>query len=152
MNPFSNLRKAKGMRLIDFPEQFVVVDIETSGLDPVYDSIIEVGAIRYNEGIEVNRFSELIRPEEFIDVDEEEITKTEDYLMVDGQPVQYISAFISDLTGITNKMLETARGSEKVLTDFYEFLSDDIIVGHNVDFDINFLYESFVSTAMDFVH
>ena len=49
MNPFSNLRKAKGMRLIDFPEQFVVVDIETSGLDPVYDSIIEVGAIRYNE-------------------------------------------------------------------------------------------------------
>ncbi|NMB42675.1 MAG: hypothetical protein GX995_00920, partial [Clostridiales bacterium] len=42
------------------------------------------------------------------------------------------------LTGITNKMLEGARATTEVLTDFDAFLSDDIIVGHNVNFDVNF--------------
>ncbi len=143
MNPFINRRESVGISLIDFPEEFVVLDIETSGLDPIYDSIIEIGAIRYNKGIEVNRFSELIKPEEYIQIDEEDNKETEDYLIIEGQPAQYISDFISKLTGISNKMLDNARKAKEVLTDFNEFISDDIIVGHNVDFDINFLYESF---------
>lgn len=143
MKPFIQLRESKGMSLIDFPEKFVVVDIETTGLDPVYDSIIEIGAIRYKKGTEIERFSELIKPDDFIILDEEDIKETEDYSMVDGHPVQYVSSFITELTGISNKMLESAREKKDVLTDFDAFLLDDIVVGHNVNFDINFLYESF---------
>ena len=54
MNPFINPRESKGLSLIDFPERFVVVDLETTGLDPVYDFIIEMGAIRYDKGVEVS--------------------------------------------------------------------------------------------------
>ncbi len=143
MNPFINPRESKGMSLIDFPERFVVVDLETTGLDPVYDFIIEIGAIRYDKGVEVERFTELVKPDEYIILDDEDMNETDDYCIVDGQPVRYVSPFITELTGITNKMLEGARATTEVLTDFDAFLSDDIIVGHNVNFDVNFLYESF---------
>ncbi|NLJ91259.1 MAG: exonuclease [Clostridiales bacterium] len=144
MNPFFNLRESKGMSLIDFPDEFVVVDLETTGLDPVYDYIIEIGAIRFSKGVEVERFCELVRPDEYMILDEEDLMETDDYRIIDGQPTRYISNFITELTGITNKMLESARGTKEVLTDFDAFLSDDIIVGHNVNFDVNFLYESFL--------
>lgn len=137
------VRELKGNSLIDFPDNYVVLDIETTGLDPKFDSIIEIGAIRYQNGKEIGRFSELVKPDAYYYLDEEDIKQTSDYCVVDGEPIQYINSFITDLTGITNKMIENARDEKDVLKDFDDFLSEDIIIGHNVNFDINFLYDAF---------
>lgn len=137
------VREFKGKSLITFPDNYVVLDIETTGLDQQFDSIIEIGAIRYQKGKETERFSELVKPDDYYYLDKEDIKHTSDYCVVDGEPIQYINSFISELTGISNKMIENARDEKDVLTDFDVFLSDDIIIGHNVNFDINFLYDAF---------
>lgn len=111
-------RPEKGNSLIRFPSDFVVIDIETTGLYPKTDEIIELGAIRVR-GYEIReRFSTLIKP---------------------SAP---ISAFISSLTGITNEMLEDAPSIEEVISDIRDCIGGDILVGHNVNFDINFLYDA----------
>lgn len=119
------MRRFKGNSLLDFPDSYVVIDIETTGLSPDYDSIIEVGAIKYESGVETERFSSLIQPDSHDN---------------DGN---YINDFIRNLTGITNEMLASAPTAKEVLPTFYEFLSGSVLVGHNVNFDINFLYDNF---------
>ena len=120
-------RENKGHSIICFPDSFCVVDIETTGLSPSCDGIIEIGAIKYFKGIELERFTSLIQPT----------------LRNDGK---YIDDFISSLTGITNDDLKDAPKENEVLADFQKFLGEDIIVGYNVGFDINFLYDAFVKT------
>lgn len=112
-------REYKGNSLIDFPENYVVVDCETTGLDAEYDSIIEVAALRVRNNTVVDSFSSLVNPGFEID------------------------PFIEELTGITNDMLHTAPMPQDVFPAALAFLGDDIIVGHNVNFDINFLYDNF---------
>lgn len=124
---YSNASRAqKGRSLIGFPHDFCVVDLETTGLNPYTDSIIEIGAIRYRGGVVEDTFSSLLQP-----------------------PYRYyyygyVSPFITNLTGISNEMLEFAPPTDEVLAAFYDFLGDDLIVGYNVNFDVNFLYESYV--------
>ncbi len=117
------MREQKGKSLIEAPESFVVLDIETTGYSPEWDYIIEVGAIKYENGIEITRFSSLIQPP--------------------SSDNEYIDSYITELTGITNEMLSSAPTIESVLPELYDFLGDSIIIGHNVNFDINFLYDSF---------
>ena len=126
-NISKNNREKKGLSLICFPNTFCVVDIETTGRSPVWDEIIEIGAIRYCDGKEVERFNSLIQPS----------------IKNDGT---YVDEFITDLTGITNSDLEEAPKATLVISDFFRFLGDDIIVGYNVNFDINFLYDAFEKT------
>ena len=64
-----------------------MLDIETTGLAPKFDSIIEIGAIRYQNGKEVGRFSELVKPDVYCYLDEEDIKQTSDYCIVDGEPI-----------------------------------------------------------------
>lgn len=111
-------RAEKGKSLVDFPEDYVVIDIETTGLSPRYDAIIELAAIKVNENIEVDRFSSLVNPGFKID------------------------PFISELTGITNEMLQGAEKIESVLPKFLDFIGNFHLVGHNVNFDINFIYDN----------
>lgn len=118
------MREKKGKSLIEAPDSFVIIDIETTGLMPYWDDIIEVGAIRYEHGIEVRRFSSLIKPP----------------VCEDGS---YIDDYIIELTGITNEMLSTAPNIENVLSDLDSFIGNSILIGHNVNFDINFLYDNF---------
>ena len=59
----SSVRDLKGKSLIDFPEDYVLFDIETTGLDPHFDEIIEVGAIKVKNGDVVDSFQSLIKPE-----------------------------------------------------------------------------------------
>lgn len=119
------MRNLKGKSLIDFPSDYVVVDIETTGLDVSYDKIIEISAVRYKENIQVDKFSELVKAR----VDE----------------------FITDLTGITNDMLKNAREVEEVLSSLKNFITpNDIIVAHNANFDINFLYDNFQKINVNF--
>lgn len=116
-------REKKGKSLIQFPEKYVVVDIETTGFSPEYDSIIEISGIKVENNEIVDRFNSLVKPPiEKIDLD----------------------TFIEELTGITNKELSTANEIQDVLMKFNEFIGNNILIGHNVSFDINFLYDNFL--------
>lgn len=112
-------RHEKGKSLIAFPTDFVVLDLETTGLDPQFDEIIEFAALRVRNGEIIDSFSTFIKPEYEVD------------------------DFITKLTGITNEMLSDAPPPKKILPTIREFIGDDIVVGHNVNFDINFLYDGF---------
>ena len=120
-------RTEKGKSLIALPSDYTIIDIETTGLDLVYNAIIEVAAVRVRGGEVQDKFSSLIKP-------------TKHYLG-DGE-YYYIDEFITELTGITNEMLDDAPESDEVLQEFVKFIGDDLLVGHNVNFDINFLYEA----------
>lgn len=111
------MREYKGNSLLLFPTTYVVVDIETTGLDPSCDEIIEIAAVKVQNGEETGQFQSLVNPH--FEIDE----------------------FIQELTGITNPMLESAPSIESVLPKFLEFVGAEIIVGHNVNFDINFVYD-----------
>ena len=93
------------------------MDIETTGYPASGAEIIEVSAIRYRDDRFVASFSSLIKP------------------------TGRIPYFITQLTGITNAMVADARDRKGVLRDFAEFLAGDVIIGHNVNFDVNFLYD-----------
>ena len=110
-------REGKGKSLLTLPDNYVVVDIETTGLDPQFDEIIEIGAIKYENNKEFGRFESLVKPEEGI------------------------CQFITELTGITEDMLEDAPSISSVLPKFRTFVGNDIIIGHNVNFDINFIFD-----------
>lgn len=110
-------RTHKGHSIISFPDIYTVIDIETTGLDSEYCEIIEMSALRYSKGTLVGSFSTLVKPEEPID------------------------EFITDLTGITNDMVSDAPCIKSAINSFLNFIGDDILVGYNVNFDINFLYD-----------
>lgn len=105
--------------IIALPNDYVVVDLETTGLDYKWDDIIEIAAIRFRDGLEVDRFEQLIA-------------------------VDYpLPSFITDLTGITDEMLIGCPTIDKAIKEFDTFLGDDIIIGHNVNFDVHFLSETY---------
>ncbi|MDP4152092.1 MAG: exonuclease domain-containing protein [Bacillota bacterium] len=111
-------RSKKGISLLEVCENYVVLDLETTGLDPSYDDIIEVAALRIENNEIVGQYQSLVNP---------------------GYK---ISEFISNLTGITNEMLSKAPHIQDVLKQFIDFIGDSIVVGHNANFDINFLYDN----------
>lgn len=120
----------KGKSLNEFPTDFCVLDLETTGLDPSFDEIIEVGIIKVRNNEIVDTYNSLIQPKLYRCLDDE------------GNEIEfYIDDFIVELTGITNDMLETAPVLNDIFSDILAFIGDDIIVGHNVNFDINFLYD-----------
>ena len=112
-------RLYKGNSLIRKLDDYTVLDIETTSLDTFSGEIVEISAIKVRDRKEIDSFSKLIK------------TKNE------------IGYFTTRLTGITNEMVEK-QGKELVvvLQEFKNFLDNDIIVGHNVNFDINFIYDN----------
>ena len=120
----SSVREFKGRSLLELPSSYVSVDLETTGLDPRVDEIIEVSAIKYENDNEVDRFHSLVNPG--IELDD----------------------FIVELTGITDEMLSNAPCIDIVLPKFVNFIGDNIIVGHNVNFDINFIYDNAAALSL----
>lgn len=98
------------------PDNYTVIDIETTGLSPQFDEIIELSGLKVRNNKVVKEFSSLIKPK---------------YKTVDG--------FITSLTGITVAMLSNAPLIETVLPQFIDFIAEDTILGHNVKFDIGFI-------------
>jgi DNA polymerase-3 subunit epsilon/ATP-dependent DNA helicase DinG len=96
---------------------YVAVDIETTGLNASRDSIIEVAAITFQGNEIVDEFSSLVYPQ------------------------CDIPAEITRLTGITQAMVQDAPGMVQVRSRLRPILSNHIVVGHNVDFDMSFLRE-----------
>lgn len=118
----------KGKSLSEFPENYSILDLETTGLDPKYDEIIEIGIIKVRNNQIVDTYQTLVQPSrKYFDDEDNEI---------------YVDEFIEELTGISNEMLEAAPKIEEVIENSINFISEDIIVGHNVNFDINFLYDA----------
>lgn len=105
---------------------FVCFDIETTGLSPVEDHIIEIGAVRVKEGKITEYFNELIKP-----------------------PLPLPENIIK-LTGITEEMLSGARTSKEVVPDFLEFTGEDILMGHNIMFDYSFIKVNAVRLGFNF--
>lgn len=93
---------------------YVVFDLETTGLSPEKNTIIEIGALKVIQGKVADRFSEFINPHE------------------------PLTAQISELTGITDEMLINARDLEPVVSDFVHFSEGFVVVGHNLSFDYRF--------------
>lgn len=120
----------KGKSIIDFPNEYIVIDIETTGLDPSYDEIIEIAALKISNDEIISSFSSLCKPTPYTSSDDGVTT------------LCYVDEFITKLTGITNEMLSEAPITEIVIKDFIEFIGDSILIGHNVNFDVNFLYDS----------
>ena len=112
-------RLYKGNSLIRKLDDYTVLDIETTSLDTFSGEIVEISAIKVRDRKEIDSFSKLIK------------TKNE------------IGYFTTRLTGITNEMVEKqGKDLVEVLKNFKDFLGNDIIVGHNVNFDINFIYDN----------
>lgn len=124
-------RAEKGRSILELPADFVVVDLETTGLMPACDFILEFGAIRVRSGQAVAKFQTFAKSFEGQTVDE----------------------FITELTGITSEMIQNAPPISEALPAFLEFVGADIVVGHNVNFDINFIYdECMARTGKPFVN
>ncbi|MDD2370866.1 MAG: exonuclease domain-containing protein [Firmicutes bacterium] len=113
-------RLYKGQSIISLHDDYIVIDIETTGLSPSFDKIIEIAAIKIKNNEIVDQFKTLVNPGF-------EITE-----------------FIEKLTGINNDMLTCAPYIESVLNDFNIFIGDSFLLGHNVSFDINFLYDAYM--------
>lgn len=107
------------MSLFHLLGSFVALDFETTGLDFHNDDIIEIGAIYYEQGIEIQRYSTLVNP---------------------GRP---ISLEISQLTGITNTDVAHAPSVQTISSDFYDFVSNKPIMAHNAGFELHYLKKIF---------
>ena len=99
-------------------DAFVVFDIETTGFSSVKDKIIEIGAVKVENGKIVSRYSTFVNPEVPIPF---EITK---------------------LTSITDAMVIDAPKIETVLPEFMEYVGDAVLVAHNAGFDVGFIEEN----------
>lgn len=96
-------------------KSYIAFDLETTGFSPGQNEIIEIGALKVREGKVQERFMEFVRPK------------------------KKIKAMITNLTGITNSMVSSARTCEEVIPDFLAFCGEDILIGHNISFDYSFV-------------
>src|SRR5699024_10222928 len=94
---------------------YVVFDVETTGLSAVYDTIIELAAVKIYQGKIIDRFESFANPH------------------------RPLPQAIIDITKITDDMLVDAPEVDDVLKDFKEWMDDSVLVAHNASFDIGFL-------------
>ncbi len=104
---------------------FVCIDTETTGLKPDRDRLIEVGLVRIQDGVEVDRFQTLL------------------------QPGISLPSIITDITGITDDDLIGAPSFEDVAEEIASFLDGALFVAHNAEFDYGFLKYEFARAGID---
>ncbi len=93
----------------------VFFDVETTGMSPARDEIIEIAGLKTRNGVEIGRFESLIKPE------------------------GAVPAALTEIHGITEAMLAGAPPASEVVPAFIEFAGDAVLAAHNVTFDLNFL-------------
>ncbi len=106
---------------------FVAVDVETTGLSVKKEQIIEIGAVRYADGAEVERYSTFVRNE------------------------KRIPDRITELTGITGEMLKDAPSEAEAVKGLLYFIGADVILGHNIAFDFSFIRLAAARFGTDFL-
>lgn len=107
-------------------ENYVVIDLEMTGLNAKTDVILEVGAVRVRGGMAADTYSALLRT---------------------GKG---LSEKVTELTGITEEMVRAGCEPEKAMEEFFAFLGEDILVGQNVIFDYSFLKQWAVNHQFSF--
>jgi DNA polymerase III epsilon subunit family exonuclease len=106
----------EGRKLTKYVHDYVVYDLETTGISSDNDSIVEIGAVRVRDGQVVDEYKIFVNPE------------------------CHIPAEVSNINGITDDMVKDAPVMADVLPDFMDFIGDDILVGHNIRyFDNRFI-------------
>ncbi|MFX4260670.1 helicase C-terminal domain-containing protein [Pelotomaculum propionicicum] len=94
---------------------YVVCDLETTGLNPQTDRIIEVGLVRIRQGEIVDKYHTMVNP---------------------GMP---LPLKIKRITGIDDYDLADAPAIADVISNVVDYIGNDAIVGHNINFDLGFL-------------
>ncbi|MBD5485587.1 MAG: DNA polymerase III subunit epsilon [Lachnospiraceae bacterium] len=111
------LSRKPGKKLNTYVSDYVVFDLETTGVSCNSDDVVEISAIKVIGGEVVDEFTTLVNP---------------------GRPIPYHA---SEVNGITDDMVKDSPFFEEVLFDFLEFVGDSVLVGHNIHtFDMKFLY------------
>ena len=96
-------------------DDYVVFDLETTGFQPTDSEIIEIGAIRYKNNEEVDRFHTYVKPS------------------------GHISSRITKINGIDDSMVKNAPSVNDALPAFLDFAGKETLVAHNASFDMNFV-------------
>ncbi len=107
-------------------DSYVCVDLETTGLDPKRDKIIEIGAVRVERGEMIEEWKSFVNP---------------------GQK---LSERIVELTGIHDEELAGAKPIGEILPSFFSFLREDVLLGHSILFDFSFLKKAAVNEKLLF--
>lgn len=124
--------RRKGKSLLELPDDYTVIDIETNGLDTSYDDILEIGCIRFRNNSPCEQFHTFLCPAPWES---------------DDGSLRYVDDFITRLTGITDDMVCNAPAFKDVADSLINFLGKDILVGHNINFDVNFIYDNMVRNS-----
>ena len=115
INDVDDRLAVRGNQCMPLTGEYVAFDLETTGLYARRDKIIEIGAVRMKDGVEIDRFQTFVDPE---------------------QPLEKRT---TDLTGITDDMLRGAPKIDAVLPKFLDFVGGSVLVAHNADFDTTFI-------------
>lgn len=111
-----------------FVSDYVVFDLETTGLDATNDRIIEIGALKYQNNELVDEFSVLINPE------------------VELPPI------IIRITGLNDKDLQDKKTIDSVLPEFLSFIGDYTLIAHNSEFDLGFIEENIKRLNLEMIN
>lgn len=105
---------------------YIAVDLETTGLDPKLDKIIEIGAVRVEDGAAVAEFVTFVNP------------------------YRQMTERVTELTGITDSDLAGAPGIEEVIGKFIDFAGELPLLGHHIILDFSFLKRAAVNQGLTF--
>ena len=105
---------------------YIALDLETTGLNPTDDRILEIGAVKIVEGRETEVFSTLV------------------------DPGRQVTPRIQELTGITNEMAAGGMEYKEAVERLVEFCQDLPLLGHNILFDYSFVKRSAVNQNLTF--
>ena len=106
---------------------YVVFDVETTGLSAVNNNLIQIAASKMYKGNIVEQFDEFINPG------------------------HHLSAFTTELTGITDNHVRNAKPIEEVLQMFQDFCQDTVLVAHNATFDVGFMNANYERHGMPII-
>ena len=107
-------------------EEYVVIDLEMTGLNAKKDVILETGAVRVRNGKNIECYTALLKPGRVLPEE------------------------VSALTGITQEMASEGREPEDAMPEFFDFIGEDVLVGQNIIFDYSFLKQWAVNHGFSF--
>lgn len=111
---------------MDIVRSYVCVDVETTGLNPKTEKLIEIGAVKVKDGVVVDRFQSFV------------------------YPGRRLEPRIVELTHISDEMLSDAPQPSEVMPAFLEFCEGLPLMGHNLSFDYAFLKKAMVNEKLSF--